>query len=161
MSSGNPVEARRFSIAVQALVVMAGADGTCSSMTIASGVEAHAAYLRRVLAQLVHAGIVEAYEGRTGGYRLARPARRITLADVFRAVKLAGPADECSAYIGVPQRVQAALDDIGAEAEQRVLSVLQAHTLASVIERAAGPDAPIQAEDGVARAVAVVQQLSD
>ena len=142
MSPRNPVAARWFSIAVQALVVIAGAGGTCSSVAIAWGVEAHAAFLRRVLAQLVRTGIVEAQEGRAGGYRLARPAGQITLADVFTAVKLAGPAEECQEYTGLPQRVQAVLDDIGAEAEQRIRSVLQEHTLASVIERAESRSTP-------------------
>ena len=141
MSPRNPAEARWFGIAVQALVVIAGAGGTCSSVAIAWGVEAHAAFLRRVLAQLVRTGIVAAQEGRAGGYRLARPAGQINLAEVFSAVKLAGPAEECPAYTGLPLRVQAVLDDIGAEAEQGILSVLQGNTLASVIERAASHSA--------------------
>jgi len=42
----------------------------------------------------------------------------------------------------VGDEVQAVLDDIGAEAEQRILSVLQEHTLASVIERAESRSTP-------------------
>src|SRR5450759_4707185 len=75
-----------FRVAVQALVVLAGNDETCSSAMIAEALDAHAVFLRRVLAQLVRANLVAAREGRDGGYRLTRPAGEITLADVFCAI---------------------------------------------------------------------------
>src|SRR5215204_3664605 len=44
-------------------------------------------YLGNILTQLRNAGLVESHRGGTeGGYRLARPADQITLADIFRAV---------------------------------------------------------------------------
>lgn len=39
-------------------------------------------YLSKVLAKLARAGVLEASRGAKGGYRLARPARRIRLIDV-------------------------------------------------------------------------------
>jgi Rrf2 family protein len=44
------------------------------------------AFLQNILAELRHAEIVEAQRGRDGGFRLARPADQITVADVVRAV---------------------------------------------------------------------------
>lgn len=41
-------------------------------------------YLRKILATLVGAGLLESYRGR--GYRLARPAREITLMQVLDAI---------------------------------------------------------------------------
>ena len=43
-------------------------------------------FLENILLQLRHAGIVESRRGADGGYRLARPAAEITLADVIRAI---------------------------------------------------------------------------
>src|ERR671915_2120295 len=43
-------------------------------------------FLENILLQLRHAGIVESRRGAEGGYRLARPAADISLADVIRAV---------------------------------------------------------------------------
>jgi Rrf2 family protein len=43
-------------------------------------------FLENILLQLRHAGIVESRRGAEGGYRLARPAADITLADVIRAI---------------------------------------------------------------------------
>jgi Rrf2 family protein len=44
------------------------------------------AFLQNILVELRHAEIVEAQRGREGGFKLARPAREITVADVVRAV---------------------------------------------------------------------------
>ena len=43
-------------------------------------------FLENILLQLRHAGIIESRRGADGGYRLARPAAEITLADVIRAI---------------------------------------------------------------------------
>ncbi len=124
-----------FPVAVQALVVIAETDGPCSSSTMAQDLKAHAVYLRRVLAQLVRANLIQAREGRDGGYRLAQSADHITLAEVYQAVKAADPLEDNSTRSGVNARVQSILDEIGAEAERSLLELLSYHTLASVLER--------------------------
>lgn len=43
-------------------------------------------FLENILLQLRHAGIIESRRGADGGYKLARPAAEITLADVIRAI---------------------------------------------------------------------------
>src|SRR5215216_6775188 len=43
-------------------------------------------FLENILLQLRHAGIVESRRGAEGGYKLARPASEISLADVIRAI---------------------------------------------------------------------------
>jgi Rrf2 family transcriptional repressor of oqxAB len=129
-----------FAVAVHALAFLARSDGVCPSTMLAGSVNSHAVFMRRVLAQLVRARIVEAREGRDGGYRLARSPDRITLADVFRAVKPAGtlaPASldaqpECDGS----GSLHAALDEIANETESRVLEVLERHTIAGVLARA-------------------------
>lgn len=85
MSSG------RFAMAVHALAILAESEQGYPSAYIAGSVNTHAVFVRRVLRALLRAGIVEAHEGRNGGYRLARPASRITLAEVYRAVEPEGP----------------------------------------------------------------------
>lgn len=131
-----------FPVAVQALVVLAETDGHCSSSAMAQGLKAHAVYLRRVLAQLVRANLIQAREGRDGGYRLARPAEHITLAEVYQAVAVADPAEHTAGTGAVNARVQTVLDEIGAEAERYLLELLSQHTLASVLERVAISGSP-------------------
>jgi len=124
-----------FPVAVQALVVIAGSEGLCSSNTMAQDLKTHAVFVRRILAQLVRTNVVQAREGRDGGYRLARSAEDITLADVYQAVKVAEPQDDAVYYKGINAHVQTILDEVGTEAEQYLIEVLKQHTLATVLER--------------------------
>jgi Rrf2 family protein len=43
-------------------------------------------FLENILLQLRHAGLIESRRGADGGYRLAKPAAEIALADVIRAI---------------------------------------------------------------------------
>jgi Rrf2 family protein len=54
------------------------------------------AYLAKHLQALANAGIVESTAGRKGGYRLARPAKHITLLDIVDAVEGTEPAFRCT-----------------------------------------------------------------
>ena len=56
---------------------------------IAEAQQIPAAFLENILLELKRAEIVEAQRGADGGFRLARPAASIAIADVIRAV--AGP----------------------------------------------------------------------
>jgi Rrf2 family transcriptional regulator, repressor of oqxAB len=137
MNTAHAWNLRWFNIAVQALVVLAKRDGACPSGTIAKELKAHEVFLRRVLAHLTRVQIVAAREGRHGGYYLARPAQHITLAEVYKAVKSADSAEEPTAGNGLSMSIQAALDEVGIEAEMCLLTVLEHYTLAQIIERAA------------------------
>lgn len=136
MSTGNPLNLGWFNIAVQALVVLAETDGACPSGTLAKELKAHEVFLRRVLAQLARVQIVEAREGRHGGYSLARPARQITLAEIYQAVKSASATEDTPAGKDI-YGVQAALDNIGVEVEACLLDVLNHYTIVDVMEKAA------------------------
>ena len=128
----------RFNVAVQILVRLAGAGGVCPSAEIASQVQGHATFLRRVLAPLVQAGIVEAREGRVGGYSLARPAEKISLADVYVALK-AGAAlpdqaehEDEPGHSGRGERLRSLLGEVLARAEEQVLGFLNKVTIADL-----------------------------
>jgi Rrf2 family protein len=45
------------------------------------------AYLEQLFVKLRRAGLVQSERGRTGGYRLGRPADRISVAEIMRAVE--------------------------------------------------------------------------
>jgi Rrf2 family protein len=102
---------------------------------MAQDLKAHPVFVRRVLAQLVRANLIQAREGRDGGYRLARSAEQLTLAEVYQAVNVANPAEHTDGNSVVNARVKSVLDEMRAEAEQCLLEVLDRSTLASVLER--------------------------
>jgi Rrf2 family protein len=54
------------------------------------------AYLAKSLQALSRGGLVETTPGRRGGYRLGRPADRISLLDVVLAVEGSAPAFRCT-----------------------------------------------------------------
>ena len=68
-------------------------------------------FLESVLLTLKHAGIVQSQRGSGGGFRLARPATDISLADVIRAVDgpmsdVRGDRPETIEYTGPAERLQ-------------------------------------------------------
>ena len=81
----------RFAVAVHALALIAWEpDARHCSREIAASVATNPVVIRRLLAQLARAGIVESTHGSKGGFRLARPAAKVTLHDVYRAVEEGG-----------------------------------------------------------------------
>jgi Rrf2 family protein len=74
--------------ALQALVFLAAQEGG-GLLTSRRAAQAHGKrepFLLKVLRSLVRAGLLDSVKGPHGGYRLARPPRRITLLEVVEAV---------------------------------------------------------------------------
>ncbi|MFC0186686.1 RrF2 family transcriptional regulator [Fictibacillus aquaticus] len=76
-----------FGLALQSLLVLADFDGIAPSGALADKLGAKSSFLRKVLSNLVKAGILSAKEGRDGGYYLAKEADDITLAEVYEAMR--------------------------------------------------------------------------
>jgi Rrf2 family protein len=76
----------RVDYAVRAMVQIALAEGATSRGDIAAAQEIPAKFLESILLRLRQGGLLVAQRGTTGGYALARPAERITIADVVRVV---------------------------------------------------------------------------
>jgi Rrf2 family protein len=139
---GGPVHPSWFVVALQILLIMerAGPGKACSSGGLAEQMHSHAVFLRRVFSHLVRAGIAQAREGRDGGYLLARPAERITLAEVYRALQSTGngPATpfELPRGLALESHLCAAFGEIGAEIEADILKTLERYTLADLVQRA-------------------------
>jgi Rrf2 family protein len=76
--------------AVRAVVELAAADDgqkPVKAERIATAQEIPLNFLENILGELRHAGIVRSHRGAEGGFRLARPATEVTVADVIRAVE--------------------------------------------------------------------------
>ena len=71
--------------AIRALVTLAAAGGgPIKAESLAGAQDIPLNFLENILGDLRRAGIVATQRGAEGGYRLARPASAITLADVIR-----------------------------------------------------------------------------
>ena len=129
--------ATRFSVAVHALALVErfGSDRLTSDL-IAGSVGTNASFVRRVLAMLSHAGLVQSSPG-IAGARLARPAGEITLLDVYRAVDMEDEHrlavhDEPNQRCLIGRHIQGALDAAIGPAEEAFEEQLQRRSLADV-----------------------------
>jgi DNA-binding IscR family transcriptional regulator len=91
------------------------------------------------MAPLARAGLVHASQGRDGGYRLARPAAEMSLADIYEAVigeplfrpNPAAVNPRCPISVAMGP----ALAEIAADAEARLHDVLARRSLADVVDQ--------------------------
>ncbi|WP_369927041.1 SUF system Fe-S cluster assembly regulator [Xanthomonas sp. NCPPB 2632] len=88
----------------------------------------------KVLKLLGHAGLVESFRGVNGGYRLARPAEAISLADIVEAIEGAIGMTECSVAQGQCERQsQCGVSESWRSVSGAIGSVLRAMTLAQML----------------------------
>ncbi|HQR78842.1 MAG TPA: Rrf2 family transcriptional regulator [Actinomycetota bacterium] len=76
----------RIVFAIRAAAELVGHEDYVPLDVIAERQDLPTDYVRSAMSDLRRAGIVSTRRGRVGGYRLARPADQITLADIIRAV---------------------------------------------------------------------------
>ena len=91
-------------------------------------------FLENILMQLRHAGLVDSRRGAEGGYRLARPATEVTLADVIRAIDgplagVSGVRPEALGFNGVAEPMR----DVWIAVRASLRGVLEQVTLADVV----------------------------
>ena len=91
-------------------------------------------FLEGILTQLRRAGLVVSKRGAEGGYRLARAADAVTVADVFRALDgpiaaVRGEAPEDLAYAGAAEHLR----DVYVATRAALRSVLETVTLEHLI----------------------------
>jgi Rrf2 family protein len=78
----------QFSIAVHLLAALACREGQeATSGLLAQSVNTSPSFVRRTLAKLSKAGLVETTTGKSGACRLARKPGQVTLLDVYQAVQ--------------------------------------------------------------------------
>ena len=138
----------RADYAVRAAVELAAASGEkpVKAERIATAQAIPLNFLENILGELRHAGIVRSHRGADGGFRLAKPADEITVADIMRAVEgplatVRGGPPEDSAYPGAAgslPRVWIALrKNIRGVVEQVTLAEVAAGRLPKAIDKLA------------------------
>ncbi len=76
---------RTSEYALRALIHLAEhqAEWPIAGSRIAAAAGVPAKYLSKILGDLVRAGVLESSPGKTGGFRLSRPAKKVSLLDVL------------------------------------------------------------------------------
>lgn len=122
--------------AMRALLTLADVDGgpmTAEQLATAQGLPAK--FLENILVDLRRSGLVRSQRGNEGGYRLARPAAEITVAEVLRIVD--GPLAEVrgerpgqTPYDGAAEHLQ----EVWVAARAALRSVFEHVTLADIVK---------------------------
>ena len=128
----------QFAIATHIMAALGHAAGKeVNSAEIAGSVNTSSSFVRRILAKLSKAGLVKTATGKGGSCWLARPARHISLLDIYRAVEAPKafaihqyPAEkQCPVSCGI----KPALSRVLAETQQAIEGSLSRTSLAEVI----------------------------
>ena len=75
----------KFSIAIHILILISESSNPMNSDQMAGSAGTNASYIRKILALLKRAGIVDSRRG-IGGYSLALPPEQLTLLQIYQAV---------------------------------------------------------------------------
>jgi Rrf2 family protein len=128
----------QFAIATHIMAALGHAAGKeVNSAEIAGSVNTSSSFVRRILAKLSKAGLVKTATGKGGSCWLARPARHISLLDIYRAVEAPKafaihqyPAEkQCPVSCGI----KPALSRVLAETQKAIEGSLKRKSLAAVI----------------------------
>src|SRR6266705_512296 len=130
-----------FALATHVVTALAvrGDGPPVTSTDLAQSVNTNPSFLRTLLRQLRRAGLIEWALGEGGGARLARPASRLTLADVYRAVERRPPVPlhRCppSQRCVVGRNILPVLDVVVRDVESAALDRLARTTIADLAAR--------------------------
>ena len=126
----------RFATGMHTLVLLARQPAQLhSSESIAAKLQTNAVVIRRILAQLQHAGLVRNHKGPSGGSTLAYPAAEITLAEVHRAVEHSSVFNDATVRGTDAKKITAELRRIFDQAENALQESLGSISLEQVVRR--------------------------
>ncbi|MBY9079214.1 Rrf2 family transcriptional regulator [Paenibacillus sp. HN-1] len=131
-------QVKRFGYGLQALILLATYRKWVSSIEMADRISCEPTALRKIMARLTEAGIIEVKQGRGGGYRLAKQPSSITLAEVYHSVHEEEPLWdgmlETTGNSLFGSRVRGSFDKIMSDIQVQVTRVLESYTLADMVE---------------------------
>jgi Rrf2 family protein len=134
------VKSVQFAVAAHIMAALGFYDGEeISSATLADSVKANPTFVRKSLSKLSKAGLVVTTRGKSGASRLARPPKRITLLDIYRA-SAAPPAFAIHSYpvekrCPVSCNLKECMSGVLSQAQESFEKSLAQITLADMIRR--------------------------
>lgn len=133
----------RLSVVLHLLLHMTEMEGPVTSEALGPLMNMNPVIVRRMLGGLRDAGIVSAEKGHGGGWALAKPLERVTLAEVYRALGSPalfgiGPQRDNPRCL-IEQAVNRSLGKALSDAEALLLSQLESTTVAAIVADAKLP----------------------
>ena len=129
----------KFSVALHILTMISESKDTLSSQALATSVGTNASYIRKVIALLKNAGLIQSHQGKTG-YQLSKSPKDITLLNIYFAtqeishISLFPVHQNSSPDCPVGKHIQGAVSPLFASAEAQLEKELAQQTLENVID---------------------------
>lgn len=125
----------RFPISIHILTLLSKAgDELLSSDYIAGSININPALARKEISNLRNHGFITSKEGKNGGYLLGKPAKQITLADVYSSVKnqpvLGTAKNHPNPDCPVGKQINKNIDSLYFDLDKTLLTKLNSVTLA-------------------------------
>jgi Rrf2 family protein len=126
----------RFATGVHVLVLLASEpDSLQTSTDIALKLDTNPVVVRRVLASLQQAKLIESQKGPTGGSKLLKSPKAITLADVYKAVETGSLFHTPNVRAAAALRVNGALEKIFSGSMIALMDEFEKTSLSQVLKR--------------------------
>ena len=128
----------KFSVALHILTMISESKDTLSSQALATSVGTNASYIRKVIALLKNAGLIQSQQGKTG-YQLSKSPKDITLLNIYFAtqevshISLFQVHQNSNPDCPVGKHIQGAVSPLFASAEAQLEKELAYQTLEDVI----------------------------
>lgn len=129
----------KFSVALHILTMISESQKTLSSQALAESVGTNASYIRKVIALLKNAGLIQSHQGKTG-YQLCKSPKDISLKEIYFAtqelerISLFQLHQHANQKCPVGQHIEGALAPIFAGVEAQLEKELSQQTLDTVID---------------------------
>lgn len=127
----------RYAVTAMLDLALHHESGPVTLTDIANGQGISLSYLEQLFARLRRDGLVEGMRGPGGGYRLARPASAISVADIITAVDENVDVTRCAGRENCQDGERCLTHDLWTELSQQLYEFLDGITLAQLVERPA------------------------
>ena len=128
----------KFSVALHILTMISESKENLSSQALAESVGTNASYIRKVIALLKNAGLIQSHQGKMG-YQLSKSPKDITLLNIYFAtqevshISLFPVHQNSNPDCPVGKHIQGAVSPLFASAEAQLEKELAQQTLEDVI----------------------------
>ena len=125
----------RYAVMAMADLARAGLGQTVTLAEIAARQEISLSYLEQLFARLRRAGVVQSARGPGGGYRLARPADAIDIAEIILAVDEPIDATQCGGRENCRDERKCITHDLWQSLNEHIFEYLRSVTLAQLVAK--------------------------
>ena len=115
-------------------------------------------YLEQLFAKLRKAGLVKGVRGPGGGYRLARPASEITIAEIIRSVDENVDVTRCKGEGNCQGGDKCLTHELWVNLSERLYRFLDGITLAQFVDRPGIPELSLQRDKMIGRFILARKQ---